>query len=125
MNLDLKLQQIPFRDVSVGDTTVLTIRFKESQHYIPGQYSQAWQILAGGVRKSLDVTLRAPASLKLHHEEKDLAYEETEEGDDVVRHWSGSPPHLSVEETNVANLVRVAPSLAFSTFPSYEAIAGV
>jgi Domain of Unknown Function with PDB structure (DUF3857)/Transglutaminase-like superfamily len=121
--VDLKVQQIPFRDVAVGDTTVLTIRIKESKHYIPGQYSQAWQILPGGAKKSLDVTLRAPTALTLYHSEKDLAYEETQEGSDVVRHWSGSPPHLAVEETNVANLVRVAPGLSFSTFPSYEAIA--
>jgi transglutaminase-like putative cysteine protease len=121
--VDLKLQQIPFRDVAVGDTTVLTIRFKESQHYIPGQYSQAWQILPGGAKKSLDVTLRTPASLSLYHDAKDLAYEESRDGGDVVRHWSGSPPHLNVEETNVANLVRVVPSVSFSTFPSYEAIA--
>jgi hypothetical protein len=121
--VDLKVQQIPFRDVAVGDTAVVTIRFKESQHYIPGQYSQAWQILPGGAKKSLDVTLRAPATLTLYHDEKDLAYEETQEGGDVVRHWSGSPPHLNVEETNVANLPRVVPSLAFSTFPNYEAIA--
>jgi Domain of Unknown Function with PDB structure (DUF3857)/Transglutaminase-like superfamily len=121
--VDLKLQQIPFRDVAVGDTTVVTIHFKESQHYIPGQYSQGWAVLPGGTKQSLDVTLRTPASLTLYHDAKDLAYEETREGDDVVRHWSGSPTHLSVEETNVANLVRVAPGLAFSTFPNYEAIA--
>jgi Domain of Unknown Function with PDB structure (DUF3857)/Transglutaminase-like superfamily len=121
--VDLKLKQIPFRDVTVGDTTVATIRFKESQHYIPGQYSQAWQILPVGAKKSLDVTLRAPATLSLYHDEKDLAYEETQEGGDVVRHWSGSLPHRSVEETNVANLVSVVPSLRFSTFQGYEAIA--
>jgi transglutaminase-like putative cysteine protease len=121
--VDLKLQQIPFRDVAVGDTTVLTIRFKESQHYIPGQYSQVLPILPGGAKKSLDVTLRAPATLTLYHDEKDLAYEEAQEGGDVVRHWSGSPPYLGVEETDVANLVRVVPSLGFSTFPNYEAIA--
>jgi transglutaminase-like putative cysteine protease len=121
--VDLKLQQIPFRDVAVGDTTVLTIRFKESQHYIPGQYSQVLPILPGGAKKSLDVTLRAPATLMLYHDEKDLAYEEAQEGGDVVRHWSGSPPYLGVEETDVANLVRVVPSLGFSTFPNYEAIA--
>jgi hypothetical protein len=69
------------------------------------------------------VTLRTPASLTLYQDAKDLAYEETQEGGDLVRHWSGSPPYVSVEETNVANLARVVPSLSFSTFPSYEAIA--
>jgi hypothetical protein len=121
--VDLKVQQIPFRDVAVGDTTVVTIRFNEGKHYIPGQYSQGWLILPGGAKKSLDVTLRAPATVTLYHDETDLAYEETQEGGEVVRHWSGSPPHRSVEETNVANLVRVVPSLRFSTFQNYEAIA--
>jgi len=34
---DVKLHQIPFRDLSVGDTTVLTVRSTEKEHYIPGQ----------------------------------------------------------------------------------------
>lgn len=121
--VDLKVQQVPFRDVSVGDTTIVSIRFKESKHYIPDQYSQGWMILPGGAEKSLDVTLRTPPTLNLYHDENHLAYEESREGDDLVRHWSGSLPHASVEETNVANLVRVVPGLRFSTFASYEAIA--
>jgi transglutaminase-like putative cysteine protease len=120
---DMKVQQIPLRDVAVGDTTVVTLRFKESRHYFPGQFSQAWSVLPGGTKRSLDVTLRTPAALTLHHDHEDLAYEETWEGDDIVRHWSGSPPHVNVEETNVANLFRVVPGLRFSTFASYEAIA--
>jgi transglutaminase-like putative cysteine protease len=121
--VDLRLQQIPFRDVAVGDTTVATIRFKESQHYIPGQYSQGWMLPPGATQQSLDVTLRTPAALTLYHDEKDLAYQETREGDDIMRHWSGTAPSLNADETNVANLARVAPGLAFSTFPNYEAIA--
>lgn len=120
---DTEVKQIPFRDVAVGDTTVLTLRYKESEHFIPGQYSQSENLLPFGVSRTLDVTLRAPSTLNLRHDETDLAYEERQEGDEVIRHWSASPPAVQVEEHNVVDLVRSVPSYRFSTFDSFEAIA--
>jgi hypothetical protein len=38
--VDVKIQQVAFRDLSAGDTTVLTLRTTERDHYIPGQYAQ-------------------------------------------------------------------------------------
>jgi hypothetical protein len=37
--LDIKIKQIPFRDLSAGDTWVLTYRITEKDHYVPGQFS--------------------------------------------------------------------------------------
>jgi len=51
--VDMKVQQIPLRDVGVGDTTVVTLRFKESQHYIPGQFSQRGPFCQEGRREAL------------------------------------------------------------------------
>lgn len=121
--VDTKVKQIPFRDVAVGDTTVLTLKYRESDHFIPGQYSQGENLLPFGVRKTLDVTLRAPAALNLRHDETYLAYEERQDGEDIIRRWTGSPAPVQAEETNVANLVRMVPSYRFSTFDSHEAIA--
>jgi hypothetical protein len=87
--VDLKVQQFPFRDMSVGDTAVLTVRITEREHYIPGQFS--WSLLEAPsvAQRTVDVTLRAPAALGIHHDEQKFAYEESRQGDDIVRHWSG------------------------------------
>ena len=61
--VDLKVQQIPFRDLSVGDTAVVTVRVTESQHYIPNNYSRAFVLAPGPMQRTVDVTLRAPATL--------------------------------------------------------------
>ena len=120
--VDMKVKQIPFRDVAVGDTTVFTLKYRESDHFIPGQYSQGDNILPFGARRTVDVTLRAPAALNLRHDEHDLAYEERQEGEEIIRHWTGSPAPVQAEEGDVANLVRMVPSYRLSTFDSYQAI---
>jgi hypothetical protein len=120
--VDLKIQQVDFRDLSVGDTTVLTLRIAEKDHYIPGQYAQEWLLIPGGVKQTLDVTLRTPATLEIYSDAQQLAYQETRTGGDLVRHWSGGLPPMRPVETNVANLGSVIPSLRFSTAPSYEAL---
>ena len=121
--VDLKVQQVAFRDVAVGDTTVVTVRIHKDEHYIPGQYSDAFVVLPGPAKRSIDVTLRAPAALEIFHDERQLAYEERKDGDDTVRHWSGSFPPSSTDEKNIVNLTFHVPGLQFSTFPSFEAIA--
>lgn len=121
--VDLKIHQIPFRDLAVGDTTVLTIRIGEKEHYIPGQYSQPTVVSPSPAKRHIDVTLHAPASLAIRHDEQQLAYEETRAGDEIVRHWSGTIEPGTTEEKDVADLAPLLPALRFSTFPSFEAIA--
>jgi hypothetical protein len=121
--VDLKVHQIPFRDLSVGDTTVLTVRLTEKEHYIPGQYSYPVLLTPSAAKRSVDVTLRAPVALEIGHDEQQLAYEEVNAGDEIVRRWSGSAEPITTEEKDVANLALLLPFLRFSTFRSFEAIA--
>jgi hypothetical protein len=121
--VDLKVRQISFRDLSVGDTTVLTVRFIEKQHYLPGQYSHSTVLAPSAAKRTLDVTLRAPLDLEIRHDEQELAYQEVKAGDEIVRHWSGSAEPTTTEEKDVADLASILPGLRFSTFPSFEAIA--
>jgi transglutaminase-like putative cysteine protease len=120
---DVKLHQIPFRDLSVGDTTVLTVRSTEKEHYIPGQYSHPMVLAPSTAKRTFDVTLRAPAALEIRHDEQQLAYEEVKAGDETVRHWSGTAEPTTTEEKDVADLAFALPGLRYSTFPSFEAIA--
>jgi transglutaminase-like putative cysteine protease len=121
--VDLKVQQIPFRDISVGDTAVLTLRITETEHYIPGQFS--WELLEAPsvAQRTIDVTLRTSASLGIYHDEQKFAYQESRQGDDIVRHWSGKFEAEPTDEKNVADLAFAIPGLRVSTFPGHEAIA--
>jgi transglutaminase-like putative cysteine protease len=121
--IDLKIQQIPFRDVSVGDTAVLTLRITEREHYIPGQYSWSTMETPSLMQRTVDVTLHAPSALAIAHDEQKFSYQESREGDEVVRHWSGKFEAEPNDERNVADLVFAVPSLRFSTFANHETIA--
>jgi hypothetical protein len=111
---DVKVHQIPFRDLSVGDTTVLTVRSTEKEHYIPGQYSHPMVLAPSAARRTFDVTLRAPATLEIRHDEQQLAYEEAKAGDEIVRHWSGTAEPITAEEKDVADLAFAFPGLRYS-----------
>lgn len=121
--IDVKVQQIPFRDLGVGDTAVLTIRIVEKGHYIPGFYSRSVVLAPTAARRSLDVTLHAPATLDVHHDEQQLTYEESRQGDEIVRHWSGASAPADVDEKNIADIAFTVPALRISTFPGFEAMA--
>jgi hypothetical protein len=121
--VDLKVHQIPFRDLSVGDTTVLTVHLGEKEHYIPGQYSHPLVVSPSATKRHFDVTLHAPAALEIRHDEQQLAYEDVKAGDEIIRHWSGSVEPTTTEEKDAADVAPLFPALRFSTFPNFEAIA--
>ena len=121
--VDLKVQQVPFRDLGVGDTAVLTKKVTEKGHYIPKLYSREIVATSGPFRRSFEVTLRTPASLDIRHDEQLLTYQESLQGDQMVRRWSGSTTPGAVSDKNAANLAFSLPGLRISTFPDFEAIA--
>lgn len=120
---DINIHQIPFRDVAVGDTTVLIANIAERDHYIPGQYSEAIVIPPGTEQRSVDVTLHSPIDVAISHDEQQLAYEERKTGDEITRHWSGTITAAPTNEKDIADLPSVRPGLRFSTIASFEAIA--
>lgn len=120
---DIIIHQIPFRDVMVGDTTVLIGRVTERDHYIAGQYSVSIVVPPGTEQRSIDVTLHSPAGMAISHDEQQLAYDESKTGGEITRHWSGTIAPAPTDEKNIVDLPSVRPGLRFSTFPSFEAIA--
>jgi transglutaminase-like putative cysteine protease len=120
--LDIKVKQIPFRDLSAGDTWVLTYRISEKDHYVPGQFSWSQLMPPSPVELDLDFKMRAPKAIAIAHAEKDLTYEESQDGEWTSRHWSGKIPHRTLTERNIANYVTFIPSLQFSTFRAYDDI---
>lgn len=122
--VDLKVKQVSFRDVAVGDTVVLTVRYTEKEHYIPGQFSWRSVIVPDGIEEAIDVRLEAPADVPIRHSEHNgIAYaEERGEGGSIVRRWTGTTNPPPTAEKNIADLEFTLPRFDFSTFASYEAI---
>jgi transglutaminase-like putative cysteine protease len=120
--LDVKVRQVPFREVVAGDVLVLRTKSVRREHYIPGQVSNFFAPPADGVERNISLTLRAPADVALRHEEKDFAFEEKREGDTIVRRWSGKHNPAPIREALATDLPLSAPHYSFSTFDSYETI---
>jgi hypothetical protein len=120
--LDIKVKQIPFRDLSAGDTWVLTYKIAEKDHYVPGQFSWSQLMPPSPVELELNFKMKAPKAIAIAHAEKDLAYEESEDGEWKIRRWSGKIPQRVVTEKNIANYVSFIPSMQFTTFQTYDEI---
>src|SRR5262249_32847811 len=121
--VDVKVQQIPFRDLAMGDTAVMTTRTTQKDHYIPNRYSRMIFNAPGVMRRSLDVTLRTPEALDVRHDEQLLSYDESRQRDQIVRHWSGPSSPSTITEKALADVAFAVPALRISTFPDYESTA--
>lgn len=119
---DVKIKQIPFPDLAIGDTWVLTLKFAEKDHYIPGHFSWLDYIAPDVVDLHLDYKFSAPASVPIYHAERDFAYDEKRVNGKILRHWSGSFYIPRTVEKNVTSLLSIVPYMQFSTFESYESL---
>jgi transglutaminase-like putative cysteine protease len=120
--VDLKVRQVPFKSVAVGDTVVITFRYTQSRHYLGDGFSTSYAIAPSGAELTTETTIRRPASMPIIHAEQQFNYEETRAGDTVVHRWSGHFQIPQSTEQNVADLTTRLPRFSFSTFRSYEAI---
>ena len=121
--VDIKIRQIPFRDLAIGDTTVLLLKFVEKEHYFPNQFSYQQLGLAAAMDFDLNLTLKAPEGMPVAHAERMFSYEEHSSAGQTLRHWSGSFAGKPVTEKDAANLLETLPAVQFTTFESYEAVA--
>ena len=120
--VDLKVRQIPFKNVSVGDTVVVTVRYTQSRHYLGDGFSMSYAIAPSGAELTTETTVRRPAAMPVIHAEQQFNYEETPAGDTVVHRWSGHFQIPQSTEQNVADLTTRLPRFSFSTFRNYEEI---
>jgi Transglutaminase-like superfamily/Domain of Unknown Function with PDB structure (DUF3857) len=120
--LDVKVKQVPFRDLSVGDTWVLVYKITEKDHYVPDHVSWSQYAPPSPVDLELAYSLRAPAHLELTHSENDLTYEESRSGETITRRWSGKFTRPVPTEKEIANFTAYMPSIHFSTLGTYESL---
>jgi len=119
---DVKIRQIPFKNVAVGDTVVATVRYTEQRHYLGDGFSASFSISPSGADVTSEMTVRRPAAMPFVQAAQQFNYEETPTGDMVVHHWSGRFQVPQSTEQNVADLVSRLPRISFSTFQSYDDI---
>jgi len=120
---DLKIMLIPFRDVDVGDTIVMTSRLTEREHYLPKQYSYLQSLPPTPAESAVSIRLKTPKALSIAFDAHGFSYDEQVTDSDIVRHWSGTFEPSHINEHDIANPRAIVPTLAFSTLPSYEALA--
>ncbi len=120
--VDLKVRQIPFKNVAVGDTVVVTVRYTQSRYYLGDGFSMFYGIAASGADVTTETTIRRPATMPVIHAEQQFNYEETAAADAVVHRWSGHFQIPQSTEQNVADVTARLPRFSFSTFRNYEEI---
>ncbi|HKD28651.1 MAG TPA: DUF3857 domain-containing transglutaminase family protein, partial [Xanthobacteraceae bacterium] len=119
---DIKIRQIPFKNVAIGDTVVATVRYTEQHHYLGDGFSASFALRPSGADVMYEMTVRRPTAMPFVHAAQQFNYEETPAGEMVVHHWSGHFQIPQSTEQNVADLASRLPRLSFSTFASYEEI---
>ena len=120
--VDRKIRQIPFKNVAVGDTVVVTVRYTQQRHYLGNDYSAEFTITPSGADVTSQMTVRRPAAMPFVQAAQQFNYEETSSGDTVVHHWSGGFQIPQSRDQNIADLTPRLPRISFSTFQSYEDI---
>jgi transglutaminase-like putative cysteine protease len=120
--VDLKIRQIPFKNVAVGDTVVATVRYTEQRHYLGDGFSETLSITPSGADVTSEVTVRRPAAMPFIQAAKQFDYQEALTGDTVVHRWSGRFQIPQSTEQNIADLALRLPRISFSTFGSYDDI---
>lgn len=120
--VDLKIRQIPFKNVEIGDTVVATVRYTQRRHYLGDGFSETFAITPSGADVTSEVTVRLPAAMPFIHATRQFDYEETRADDTVVHRWKGHFQIPQSTEQNVADLALRLPRVSFSTFGSYEDI---
>jgi hypothetical protein len=79
--VDLKIRQIPFKNVAVGDTVVATVRYTERSHYLGDGFSASFAITPSGGDVASEITVRRPAAMPFIQAAQQFDYEETPSGD--------------------------------------------
>lgn len=119
----IKIRQLPFRDVEVGDEIVASYKTVTRDHFIPNHISVGLIAPQNALDTQFELTLEHPKTVRLRHYENQVDHLERERDGLIEHHWTGHW-HLPVAtEAFITDPYRVFPSLGFSTFDSYEEIA--
>lgn len=120
---DVRIKEVPFRNVDVGDTTVITVRTVEKKHFFPGQYSFFRIMNAPGFAQDIDYKLIVPNTIPITHNERGVAYTQKSSGGAIEREWKAHVFTPITREKDIVYFDGRVPNFGFSTFKSYGDLA--
>ncbi len=119
---DLHSKQLPVRSLSVGDTLEFQVRVTRLQADIPGEFWGQENFGAGIIFLERGIELRVPRQKQLTVYSPGHEPEITESGDERVYRWTGSQLRSPSAKVDAEAVADTTPPIAWTTFPSWEAV---
>jgi tetratricopeptide (TPR) repeat protein len=122
MYSDLHLKQLPVRSLAVGDTLEFETKLTQKLAEVTGEFWNAENFGAGLVYLDRRIELRVPKSKTITVYSPKYPPETMESGDERVYRWKGAQLRSSnAKDEDVAQQDKTPP-IAWTTFPSWEAV---
>ena len=109
-----------FPNVAGGDSIVLTARWRQLQHYIPGQFFLSEFYSRGHAIEDARESVVAPKDFPLHVESHDLEVETLDTGDTVTRRWRYATANVQSDEPPLIDPDEQGPQVYMSSLKSYD-----
>ena len=122
MYSDLHLKQLPVRSLAVGDTLEFETRLTQKLAEAPGEFWGAENFGEGLVYLDRRIELRVPKSKTVTVYSPKYPPETVVNGDERVYRWKGAQLRPSNAKQDDAPLPDKIPPIAWTTFPSWEAV---
>jgi transglutaminase-like putative cysteine protease/tetratricopeptide (TPR) repeat protein len=122
MYSDLHLKQLPVRSLAVGDTLEFETKVTQKRAEVPGEFWNAESFGVGLVYLDRRIELRVPKSKVVTVYSPKYPPETVESGDERVYRWKGAQLRRSNAKDEDVALQDKTPPIAWTTFPSWEAV---
>jgi tetratricopeptide (TPR) repeat protein len=122
MYSDLHLKQLPVRSLAVGDTLEFETKLTQKLAEVPGEFWNAENFGAGLVYLDRRIELRVPKSKAVTVYSPKYPPETVESGDERVYRWKGAQLRRSNAKDDDVAPQDKTPPIAWTTFPSWEAV---
>jgi transglutaminase-like putative cysteine protease/tetratricopeptide (TPR) repeat protein len=122
MYSDLHLKELPVRSLAVGDTLEFETKVSQKLAEAPGEFWGAESFGAGLVFLDRRIELRVPKSKAVTVYSPKYPPEIVESGDERVYRWKGAQLRRSDAKDEDAAPKDKTPPIAWTTFPSWEAV---
>ena len=122
MYSDLHMKQLPVRSLAVGDTLEFQTKVTQKQAEVPGEFWNVESFGAGLVYLDRRIELRVPKSKVVTVWSPKSPAETTDEGGERVYRWKGSQLRRSNAKDEDDAAQDKTPPIAWTTFPSWEAV---
>jgi tetratricopeptide (TPR) repeat protein len=122
MYSDLHLKQIPMRSLAVGDKLEFQIRMTQQQPEVPGEFWGQENFGAGVVFLERSIELHVSKQKHLTVYSPEHTPEISESGNERIYRWTGSQLRPTSAKDDDDAPQNKKPPIAWTTFPSWEAV---